>query len=269
MHSLVNKADGRECLWQGDTAYWKWHAPICFPIVGLVQEGTTTADGRPVRLTVHGFARDRRFRLLRRWPNELIYELRSDAESLAVYPYVFALRVGYTLEGNRVKTTYEVENMDGQTMYFSVGAHTAFLCPVDEQGEFDDLELVFPGEDRLERSLFQGEFLSGRKETVQLYHGALPLQQKLFARGVLALLQMKTKRVQLRQKHSGKGIEVEFEDFPYLGIWTKADGAPFVCIEPWHGVTDGLQKTSFEEKAGLCSLAANGKFSAAYTITVI
>lgn len=269
MYSLIYKPDGRECLWQGDKKYWKWHAPICFPIVGLVQEGTTTADGRPVRLTVHGFARDRKFRLLRRSANEIVYELLSDAESLAVYPYAFALRVGYTLTGNQLKTTYEVENKDGQTLYFSLGAHTAYRCPVDDQGEFADLELVFPGQERLERSFYEGEFRDGQTGMVLLSEsGVLPLRQAMFARGVFAFQNPGTKRVQLRQKSSGKSLEVEFGDFPYLGLWTKAEGAPFLCIEPWHGLTDGPDKLPFEEKEGICSLAVGGRFSASYTITV-
>jgi galactose mutarotase-like enzyme len=30
---------------------------------------------------------------------------------------------------------------------------------------------------------------------------------------------------------------MSYPDTPYLGVWTKP-GAPFICIEPWHGVAD-------------------------------
>ena len=32
---------------------------------------------------------------------------------------------------------------------------------------------------------------------------------------------------------------MNFEGFPYLGIWTKPN-APFICIEPWCGLADNI-----------------------------
>jgi galactose mutarotase-like enzyme len=36
---------------------------------------------------------------------------------------------------------------------------------------------------------------------------------------------------------AGPRLRVRFPDARYLGIWSKP-GAPFVCIEPWHGIAD-------------------------------
>jgi galactose mutarotase-like enzyme len=36
---------------------------------------------------------------------------------------------------------------------------------------------------------------------------------------------------------TGPRIQVRYPDSTYLGVWAKP-GAPFVCIEPWHGVAD-------------------------------
>jgi galactose mutarotase-like enzyme len=36
---------------------------------------------------------------------------------------------------------------------------------------------------------------------------------------------------------TGPQLEFRFPDTPYLGIWSKP-GAPFICIEPWHGHAD-------------------------------
>ena len=268
MHSLVDKADGREYLWQGDTKYWKWHAPVCFPIVGVVHDGTATRAGEPIRLTVHGFARDRSFRKLSQSENELLYELRSDDDTLARYPYRFAFRIGYRIQGNQITTRYEVENTDKKNMYFSLGAHTAYRCPVTPQGEFSGMELRFPTEKPLKHFLFDGEFITERQAELPVEKGVLPLKQALFSKGVLAFKHPGIIEVELVQKEIGKGVQVDFKGFPYLGVWTKAEGAPFVCIEPWHGVTDGEARTAFEEKEGLCELAEGKRFSASYTITI-
>lgn len=33
----------------------------------------------------------------------------------------------------------------------------------------------------------------------------------------------------------GPGLRLAFENLPNLALWTKP-GAPFLCIEPWHGM---------------------------------
>ncbi len=45
--------------------------------------------------------------------------------------------------------------------------------------------------------------------------------------GVLTLLGAK----------SGHGVRVEFSGFPYIGVWSAANDAPFVALEPWSGHT--------------------------------
>ena len=36
LHSITGKNEGTEYLWNGNPKYWKYHAPILFPIVGKV-----------------------------------------------------------------------------------------------------------------------------------------------------------------------------------------------------------------------------------------
>ena len=55
--SLKN-AEGVEYLWQGDPAYWSSRAPILFPTVGNVRNGTTVIKGKPYAFKRHGFARN-------------------------------------------------------------------------------------------------------------------------------------------------------------------------------------------------------------------
>jgi hypothetical protein len=56
---------------------------------------------------------------------------------------------------------------------------------------------------------------------------------------------------------------------PYLGIWTKP-GAPFICIEPWHGVADPEGFSGdLKDKPGIFVLSAGASLTAAMDITLI
>ena len=55
----------------------------------------------------------------------------------------------------------------------------------------------------------------------------------------------------------------------YLGLWTKP-GAPFICIEPWHGITDSQAYAGdFMEKPGIFILKAGGALQTKMNITLL
>ena len=58
---------------------------------------------------------------------------------------------------------------------------------------------------------------------------------------------------------SGPLLTVSWRNCPQLGIWTKP-GAPFVCIEPWHGFAD-LAGTARDllRKPGMAHVAPGGR----------
>ncbi|MEG1230636.1 MAG: aldose 1-epimerase family protein, partial [Flavobacterium sp.] len=64
-------------------------------------------------------------------------------------------------------------------------------------------------------------------------------------------------------------IEVDFEDFPSLGIWTK-DQAPFVCIEPWFGYSDTADNSGdLHQKEGIVLLDADQIFHSKFSIKIL
>ena len=53
-----------------------------------------------------------------------------------------------------------------------------------------------------------------------------------------------------------------------MGIWAKV-GAPFVCIEPWLGCADTVDKpVEFKDKEGVIKLEKDGTFRVSFTIEV-
>lgn len=125
----IRDSFGREFLWQADPAFWKRHSPVLFPIVGSLWDKHFRVNGREYEMGQHGFARDMDFRLVSEREDEMWFELKSSPETLAKYPYMFTLRIGYRLEANKIHVMWEVSGDDSQTMWFQIGAHPAFYLP--------------------------------------------------------------------------------------------------------------------------------------------
>ncbi|MDD6623148.1 MAG: aldose 1-epimerase family protein, partial [Bacteroidales bacterium] len=78
LQSIVDLANGRQCLWQGNPDYWRRRSPVLFPIVGSIYDGETRVDGKVYRMSQHGFARDMMFSLVESTPTSLTYALVSN-----------------------------------------------------------------------------------------------------------------------------------------------------------------------------------------------
>ena len=74
-------------------------------------------------------------------------------------------------------------------------------------------------------------------------------------------------RVSLKNKYREKPLlTMEFSEFPYLAVWSKPN-APFICIEPWHGVSDTIKSTGiFAEKTNIITLKPNESYECRYTV---
>lgn len=271
LSSLVRKdlAD-LEYLWQADAAVWARHAPVLFPIVGRLPEDTYLHQGRAYRLPQHGFARDRAFELVHASGTEVQLRLRDDEQSRAVFPFAFELRITHRLEGRTVRVVWEVLNpAPDAELLFSIGAHPAFRCPLLPGEAFEDYAFRFDHPVRIERHLLAGGLLTGQTERVPTDAAELPLTYELFAQDALVLKHYDFDRVGLVSRRSGRAVQMQFAGFPYLGLWTKGPGAPFVCIEPWQGIAGSVgAPLELRDKEGILALAPGATFRADYTITV-
>ena len=64
-------------------------------------------------------------------------------------------------------------------------------------------------------------------------------------------------------------MKMDFGKVPFVGLWAKP-GAPFVCIEPWHGICDSPDVSGkIEEKPYINRLAAGEEFRFEYSVTVL
>jgi len=267
--SFTEKVHGHEFLWQADPQYWGKTAPVLFPIVGSLKNGTYEYQGKTYALPRHGFARDKEFRVKEQEPWRVVFALDSDDETRKVFPFEWTFEIEYRLWKRVIHTTYRVLNRGTADMLFSVGAHPAFHLPFAGEGQFEDGFFDFEQNEPLTRWLLNDQgLLSG--ETRPLPHAGRSLMatRPLFAEDALVLKKLRSSRITLRQKDSSWALSMEFPGFTHFGIWT-APNAPFVCLEPWCGVADSVTATGrLEEKEGINRLAAGETFTRGFAITV-
>ncbi|GGO04728.1 aldose 1-epimerase family protein [Saccharibacillus kuerlensis] len=270
MISFKRKDTGHEYIWKGDPEFWTGRSPVLFPIVGSVYDGKMRAEGGTYELKNHGFARNREFRLVEADEMRAVFHLSADEETLAMYPYQFALTLTYTLEGSTLRIQYRVDNDDDKAIYFQLGTHPAFNCPIGEGAEFEDYVLEFEQEETLERFFVTGGNIQipDKSEIVLEKGTVLPLRREQFEEGAMIFRDVKSDRVTLKSDKNEHSVTVSYENFPYMGVW-QPKNAPFICIEPWHGLADADKfDGELKDKELAVKLEPGEYFAAALVIEV-
>lgn len=253
--------EGKNYIWEINSEFWNKTSPILFPIVGALKNNEYFHEGKVYKLSRHGFARDFEFEVIENSENAVVFSLKSNEETLKVYPFHFELQLSYILEDSKLVVKYEIINHSSEKMYYSIGAHPAFNI----DGNFEDFSLIFDDEKDLETYKLEQDLFSGKTEILKLNGNVLPLQYELFEEDALVFKNFATKSLTLA-KNNESVMKVSFPDFPYLGIWTKKD-APFICIEPWLGIADNANTSGkIEEKEGIQILENNSKKQIAWSV---
>ncbi len=237
--SVVCKDSGDECIWCGDPAVWGRHAPILFPYTGKLTGGAFTAKGGTYKGGQHGFARDVEHAVAEQSADRLVLELRSDEETRKRFPYDFILRSVFTLEGNTLHHTLEVENPADETLQFGIGYHPAFVCPFDDKHDTEDYEFRF---DKTESPLVidarPNGLLSGKNYYLGTNIDKVQLTDHLFDNDSYCMVNLKSSSLGIYEKGSDRSIVCSIEGYPYTLIWSQlTEKIKFVCIEPWHSLT--------------------------------
>lgn len=258
-----------EYMWSGDAAYWTGRSPVLFPIIGAAIGGEIKAGGQAYKIANHGFARRSEFTLQEASDTQAVYRLSHSENTLSLYPYKFNLFLTYILSGSQLEISYRVENTDGQEIHFQLGTHPAFNCPIGGEGEFSDYYLEFGQKENLDRLFLNksGQLINGQTDPLLQDENILHLNHAMFEHDALVFRNVKSQSVALKSKRSDKSVTVAYTNFPDLGIW-QPKNAPFLCIEPWHGVADSEGFTGgIQEKQGAISLPPGGQFTSSLTIT--
>ena len=269
LSSLFNIENQTEYLWNADPTFWGKSSPVLFPIVGALKNDIYRFEGKEYTLPRHGFARDREFIVEKSEENSVTFLLTYDENTLKVYPFKFEFRLIYSLENNSLNVTYSVKNVGENKMYFSVGGHPAFAVPLAEDTAYDDYYLEFNKTENFKRwgltanGLIETQPFDFMKDTSQLN-----LTKELFYEDAIVFKNLESTSVILKSDKSNRQLKLDFEDFPYIGIWAAKD-ADFVCIEPWRGIADSTNHDQeLTEKEGIEGLDKGDIFEKTWRVTV-
>lgn len=270
LSSMIKKASGVEYMWNADEKFWKRSAPVLFPFVGSLKNKTFLYDGKSYPMGQHGFARDMEFSLVSNDGTEAWFSLSSDETTYEKYPFAFTLEIGYVLSGNTLKVIWKVVNEDEKPMYFSIGGHPAFMCPLNEEGVQTDYFIEFDTDKDLTYSKLSENGLVYKKDNVLATNGGkLQVTEHLFDEDALVVEGKQAQRVSLCKPDGVPYLTVAF-DAPLFGLWSPAKKhAPFICIEPWYGRCDDESFAgTLEEREYGQQLAASESFEVCYEIMV-
>lgn len=271
LSSLKSKTTGQEYLWQGDPQFWTGQAPVLFPIIGALKDGQTSYEGKSYALPKHGLVRNsENAKLVRQLPDTLVFRLESNPQTLEVYPFVFAFEVTFRLSGDCLEVSHQVFNLDVKPLYYSLGGHPAFNCPLLPGERLEDYHIEFPQEETDHTWTVTPEGLIGDRGELMLNDTKeLPLHPHIFDDDALIFKGLKSRQVSLSHRDSGPMVTMEFGDFDYLGIWAKP-GAPFVCLEPWLGIGDSASHSGLlTEKEGIRRLEPGASEIKTYRVTIL
>ena len=270
LQNLVCKQTGVEYMWSGDPDFWGKKSPVLFPIVGALKNNTYFLNHNSYQLGRHGFAREKEFELKQKTRDSLLFMLKSDDESLKIYPFEFEFLILYKIFGRSLKVTYTVKNTGKDSMCFSVGGHPAFKAPIFESDRYEDYILKFEKNETTGRWPITKEGLIGKPPTPLLNdESVLKLKKELFYTDAIVLKNLISESVSLLSTKQNRGIRFDFPGFSYLGIWAAKD-ADFVCIEPWCGIADSEDTNqSIINKEGINKLCAGAFFERAWTVSLI
>ena len=235
--SVVRKCDGVEHIWQADPEVWGYHAPILFPHAGKVVDGKIEAKGKVYESGQHGFARSMEHDFVEQTEDTIVLELCANEETRARFPYEFRLVSTFTLENDTLHHTLTVENWDEEELPFGIGYHPAFNVPFDDQHVATDYELRFS---ESESPICLNCLPTGLVQKDHYYLGSniktIPIDEHLFDNDSHCMANIRSGKLGIYEKGTGRAVVCNIEEFPYCLIWSKPGMPRFVCIEPWQSL---------------------------------
>lgn len=270
--SVVNNDSNYEFMWQGDSKYWSGTAPVLFPIVGKLKDNQYCFEGENYELPQHGFARRMMFQTQTVTDISATFYLKSNQETLKVYPFEFSFQITYILFENKVSVSYEILNTSAsKALYYSVGGHPGFNVahhqPETGQPEFVNVSYSFePVGSYLNIPLTERQIDLEKAKYLQVNNN--PILHKTFKKDAQIFLLPKGTKIILNDPENNVKITMTPNELDFLGIWSSyPKKAGFVCVEPWSGVADTTKSTGqLIEKYGINKLEPSTIKTHDYTI---
>jgi galactose mutarotase-like enzyme len=263
----LKTAQGLELVWQAG-AEWRRHAPLLFPIVGRLKNDQLHHGGKSYPMTQHGFARDSRFEWVERGGDFCRLTLTDNSATRSRYPFPFRFTVSYALREADLDVVFEIENPGNEILPGSVGGHPAFNWPLLPGTAKESYSLHFSNEEPAPIRRLKDGLLRAEPVASPITGQSLALSERLFDDDAIILDRLASHSVRYACDR-GPSLEISWQEFRELGIWSKPGGAPFLCIEPWCGFASPTEfDGEFSSKPGLMHIKPGENRTLSYRIGI-
>jgi galactose mutarotase-like enzyme len=151
----------------------------------------------------------------------------------------------------------------------SLGGHPAFNWPLHPGLSKQAYMLTFPDDEPAPIRRLKDGLMRPQPEPTPVRGKMLSLSEALFEDDAVILDQLASRSVRYAADR-GPSIEMSWQGFRELGVWSKPGGAPFLCIEPWHGFASPSDfDGEFSDKPGLMQIPVGESRSLSYRIRLV
>ena len=265
----LTDAAGADYMTAADPAFWTGHAPVLFPIVGMVRDGRYRLDGREYAIPKHGVARTARFEVVAQEAGSVTFRLTDNPTTRAAYPFAFQLDLKFAVEGMTLRMTATITNPGLTPLPFSFGFHPAFAWPLPGGAAKDAHRLVFERDEPedVRRIDPASGLLLPDPQLTPVEGRELAPTAEMFEPDALIWDALSSRAASFGAEGGG-WLDLAFPDCPMLGVWQKP-GADYLCVEPWAGIADPVGfDGDFRAKPGIMELAPGTSRSFRMDMTV-
>lgn len=209
--------------------------PILFPICGNLPNDTFNYQGESYELVQHGFGRRIPWKVTKTSTNNcasITISIESNQETLAVYPFEFAVTYTYELQGNSLKIWQTYTNNSKVKMPFAAGFHPYFQI-----GDKQNLAVEIPG----------SEYVDNISKAVIPFDGDFDYQQDEID---AAFTSVTANYSSFSDRTNQRKVTLRYSDFFSTVVFWTIKGQDFICLEPWsaprNGINTGEQLTILE-----------------------
>jgi galactose mutarotase-like enzyme len=214
--------------------------PLCFPNFGPLENGTLIVNGKHFNMGQHGFIRDWNFEIIHKSTDSVTYALKSNMDSLIVFPFAFEFTAKYSIIKNGITMELIMKNNSQKTMTIAPGVHPYFAVdnPMDiflnTRADRGNNNLDSYRETELEES---GVFKITNCDKDGL--------KTVLVQGVpdMHLINHGLKKTNIMIGNE-RTIEIVSDPdvFNRMTVWRKASDSKFICVEPafkQNGINNG------------------------------
>lgn len=252
--SLYSTETEMEYLWQPGYETWPHSSMLLFPNPGRIAQDRVVIGGKVYPATMHGFADNMHFDLVEQTDSKLVLELKDSDYTRKYFPYAFRLQVEFLLHGDTLIQNFRIVNDDDKPVYYCLGAHPGFYCPLVLGEKAEDYSLIFDRPQHLYRMELEENtrLLTGNKESYLNNETNIPLHDHFFDNGPMLFEGVDAQTITLKSSTSGRFVELGVAGFPNLCLWGVPTRMSLIAIEPWIGTSDRVDTDHvWEHKPGI------------------